>query len=56
MYLVPGMAHCRGGDFALDQFDLLGAVVNWVEKGTAPDSVTATGKRSRTKPAIVRVS
>jgi hypothetical protein len=25
-------------------FDLLGAMVNWVEKGTAPDSVTATGK------------
>jgi len=44
MYLVPGMAHCRGGEFALDQFDLLGAVVNWVEKGTAPDSVVATGK------------
>jgi hypothetical protein len=44
LYLVPGMAHCRGGDFALDQFDLLGSVVNWVEKGTAPDSVVATGK------------
>jgi hypothetical protein len=44
LYLVPGMAHCRGGEFALDQFDLLSAAVDWVEKGTAPDSVIATGK------------
>src|SRR5580658_210616 len=43
MYLVPGMYHCRGGEFALDDFDLLTAAVNWVEKGTAPDSVVATG-------------
>ncbi len=42
-YFVPGMSHCAGGQ-SLDQFDLLGAMVNWVEKGTAPDSVTATGK------------
>jgi hypothetical protein len=44
MYLVPGMYHCRGGEFALDDFDLLTAAVNWVEKGTAPESVVATGK------------
>jgi hypothetical protein len=44
MYLVPGMYHCRGGEFALDNFDLLSAAVNWVEKGTAPESVVATGK------------
>lgn len=43
-YFVPGMNHCFGGPAALDKFDLLGAVVNWVEKGTAPDSVVATGK------------
>ena len=42
-YFVPGMAHCGGGP-GLDQFDLLGAMVNWVEKGTAPKSVIATGK------------
>lgn len=42
-YFVPGMSHCGGGQ-ALDQFDLLGAIVNWVEKGTAPTSVIATGK------------
>jgi hypothetical protein len=44
LYLVPGMYHCRGGEFALDNFDLLTAAVNWVEKGTAPESVVATGK------------
>jgi hypothetical protein len=42
-YLVPGMSHCGGGP-ALDQFDMLGAVVDWVEKGIAPESVLATGK------------
>ncbi len=42
-YFVPGMSHCAGGP-SLDQFDLLGALSNWVEKGIAPQSVTATGK------------
>ncbi len=42
-YFVPGMGHCGGGP-ALDQFDLLSAMVNWVEKDVAPQSVTATGK------------
>ena len=44
MYLVPGMGHCGGGSAALDDFDMLGAVVDWVEKGAAPESVIATGK------------
>lgn len=37
------MGHCGGGP-GLDQFDFLGAMVNWVEKGIEPTSVTATGK------------
>jgi feruloyl esterase len=41
-YFVPGMGHCGGGP-GLDQFDFLGAMVNWVEKGIEPTSVTATG-------------
>src|SRR5208337_563021 len=40
MFLVPGMAHCGGGP-ALDRFNMLGAIVNRVEKGTAPDAVIA---------------
>jgi feruloyl esterase len=42
-YFVPGMSHCGGGP-GLDHFDLLGAMVDWVENGKAPASVTATGK------------
>jgi hypothetical protein len=42
-FFVPGMSHCGGGP-SLDRFDMLGAVVNWVEKGTAPESVIAVGK------------
>lgn len=44
IYLVPGMGHCAGGTAALDRFDALSAVVDWVEKGTPPDSITATGR------------
>jgi hypothetical protein len=44
IYFVPGMSHCGGGPATLDNFDMLSAVVKWVEKGTAPDSVIATGK------------
>lgn len=43
IYFVPGMSHCGGGPATLDKFDMLSAVVNWVEKGTPPDSVIATG-------------
>jgi feruloyl esterase len=42
-YFVPGMGHCGGGP-GLDRFDLLGAMVAWVEKGTAPAAVITTGK------------
>jgi hypothetical protein len=44
LFLAPGMGHCQGGASALDSFDLLTAMVDWVEKGTAPDAVTATGR------------
>jgi Tannase and feruloyl esterase len=40
-YNVPGMTHCNGG-VATDQFDMLTPLVNWVEKGVAPESVTAS--------------
>lgn len=48
-YNVPNMSHCGGG--GLDRFDMLGALVDWVEKGVAPEAIVATGpampKRSR---------
>ncbi|MGA0805341.1 MAG: DUF6351 family protein [Pseudohongiellaceae bacterium] len=43
VFMVPGMGHCAGGAQTLDSFDMLGAVVDWVENGKAPDSVVATG-------------
>ncbi len=43
IFLVPGMGHCQGGPATLDRFDLLAAVVDWVEQGKAPDAVVATG-------------
>lgn len=42
-YMVPGMGHCGGGN-AFDTFDLLGAVVDWVEKGQAPEAIPASRK------------
>ncbi|KQV85630.1 tannase/feruloyl esterase family alpha/beta hydrolase [Rhizobacter sp. Root1221] len=39
-YRVPGMSHCGAGP-STDQFDMLPALVDWVEKGQAPSSVTA---------------
>lgn len=51
-FFVPGMNHCAGGPAALDNFDMLAAIVNWVESGTPPDSVIAKGKAfpGRTRP------
>lgn len=39
LYLVAGMGHCGGGSNSFDSFDLLGAVVEWVETGAAPEAV-----------------
>ena len=38
LYLVPGMAHCTGGD-GLNSLDLLSAIVAWVEEGKAPNAI-----------------
>jgi feruloyl esterase len=43
LFLVPGMGHCGGGEATLDRFDMLTAIVAWVEQGHAPDEVIATG-------------
>jgi len=51
LFLVPGMGHCAVGP-ALDTFDTLTAIENWVERGRAPQSLIATGKRfpGRSRP------
>jgi feruloyl esterase len=53
LFMVPGMAHCRGGD-GTDRFDVISAMEQWVEKGKAPDSILASryagDKVDRTRP------
>ena len=52
-FLVPGMFHCRGG-VGTDRFDAMTSLINWVEGGTAPDSIPAArveqGQVKRTRP------
>lgn len=43
LFLVPGMNHSRGGP-ATDQMDMVDALVAWVERGQAPDSVVARAR------------
>ncbi len=53
LFMVPGMAHCAGGE-GTDRFDMLGALEQWVERGVAPDSIPARrergGRIDRTRP------
>jgi tannase/feruloyl esterase len=53
LFMVPGMAHCRGG-VGTDQCDFLTALIEWVEKGIAPKQIGASqsrdGKVIRTRP------
>ena len=41
LFMVPGMGHCRGGP-GPNAWDKLPPLVEWVEKGKAPDSIVAT--------------
>jgi feruloyl esterase len=50
LFLVPNMGHCRGGP-ATDQFDMLTPLVDWVEKGVAPERVIASGRQFVSAPA-----
>jgi feruloyl esterase len=40
LFMAPGMLHCFGGDGPND-FDTLGALEDWVEKGKAPNGIVA---------------
>jgi len=41
LFMAPGMGHCRGGA-GPDTWDRLRPLVDWVERGTAPDALIAT--------------
>jgi feruloyl esterase len=45
LFLLPGVLHCAGGA-GPDRFDALTALENWVERGVAPTSMTATKQDS----------
>ena len=50
---VPGMAHCAGGP-STDQFDLLTPLVEWVERGQAPERVIAHTRAPAMPSASIR--
>ena len=41
LFMVPGMTHCAGG-IGPDRNDAVTAVIDWVEKGKAPDQLIAS--------------
>jgi feruloyl esterase len=53
LFMVPGMAHCGGGE-GPNTFDMLAALDRWVDKGAAPDRIVAArvtdGVVHRTRP------
>jgi len=53
LFMVPGMAHCGGGE-GTSSFDMLSAMEQWVEGKKAPDQIAASrtrgGKVDRTRP------
>jgi feruloyl esterase len=53
LFMVPGMQHCSGGP-GTTTFDMIGPLEQWVEKGTAPERITAArvinGQTERTRP------
>jgi len=53
LFMMPGMGHCRGGN-GPDQADWMGVISGWVEKGKAPETITARkmqdGKVVTTRP------
>jgi feruloyl esterase len=53
LFMVPGMAHCGGG-VGPDQNDAVSAIIDWVEKSKAPESIVArkivNGEVTRSRP------
>jgi feruloyl esterase len=53
LFMVPGMAHCAGGE-GPNTFDMVSALEQWVEQGRAPEQIVAShsqnGTVDRTRP------
>jgi feruloyl esterase len=53
LFMVPGMAHCAGGE-GPNTFDMVSAMEQWVEQGKAPEQIVAShsqnGVVDRTRP------
>jgi feruloyl esterase len=53
LFMVPGMAHCGGGE-GPNSFDMVSALEQWVEQGKAPEQIVAShsqgGTVDRTRP------
>jgi feruloyl esterase len=45
LFMVPGMAHCRGGN-GPDTFDTIGTLEKWREQGVTPKTIAATNRNS----------
>jgi feruloyl esterase len=45
LFMVPGMAHCRGGD-GPDTFDTIATLETWREKGVTPATIAAKNLKS----------
>ena len=42
LFMVPGMFHCRGGSDVFE-FDGMTPLINWVERGEAPEKIIFSG-------------
>ena len=53
LFMVPGMFHCGGG-LGVSRADYLSALMNWVERGEAPERINAArvvrGRTEMTRP------
>ncbi len=56
LFMLPGMAHCGGG-VGPDRHDPMTTIIDWVERGKAPDTILASkvtgGQVVRTRPLCV---
>jgi feruloyl esterase len=53
LFNVPGMGHCNGGP-STDVYNALTPLINWVEKGQAPDQIPARANSSTPWPGRTR--